>query len=229
MLEFNTDMIPQLIISLDEKKINTYIASYIRDNAVLSYDVIHIIPKTQELGINEIRDISYFVFTKATSKRIIVIHSFETASIEAQNAILKMLEEKTKENTFFLCAKNNRSILSTVQSRVSLVYLDKENAVLEKERIQKINTMFNELQKKESYGFLQNDLTLTKTRDEAIILIDDLILFLRQKLLESKKIDLIPIMNKAFQTKNNILLLNHSHQLALDNLLIFIHKTVTMK
>lgn len=59
-----------------------------------------------------------------SSDRQIFVLSFKFITIEAQNSLLKLLEEPTKNTTFFLIVPNISILLSTVLSRLHHIKVD---------------------------------------------------------------------------------------------------------
>ena len=76
-------------------------------------------PKTA-IQIEQIREIKSTIFQKPLvyKNRIIIIENTHTATTEAQNALLKLLEEPPDHAVIILEAKNKEGILETIQSRV---------------------------------------------------------------------------------------------------------------
>lgn len=75
------------------------------------------------LGINDARELSALQSKTALGidQRNIFIVSFATATIEAQNALLKSIEEPTEGTLLFFLVPSNAGILPTVLSRVQVV------------------------------------------------------------------------------------------------------------
>ncbi len=74
------------------------------------------------ITVEQIRDLKKLLTTSIHSKhpvsRIIILQDFHTATIEAQNALLKVLEEPTEGTIMIIQAQHTDSILSTIMSRV---------------------------------------------------------------------------------------------------------------
>lgn len=219
-------MIPQLIVASSEKEQETYLKKMVREAQVPPAGIFRIVPEKTDLGIDDIRSATMIVLTKSPFPRFIVFSSFETATTEAQNALLKLLEERTENNQFILLAKSQQRILPTVMSRVKKILLDKPKTELDPERAAFVASLVAQAESP-GYLFLQN--ASCKEREDAVSLIDDIMLFFRTRLSAPDGPNAIPVIKRAMTIKNQILSANCSHQLAIDNLLIFIHKTATMK
>lgn len=224
-------MIPQLVVLSSKDKQDKYLADLVTSLSLTSYDVFKIAPENDKsgLGIDQIRSLSEVILTQTTTQRVVVLYSFEAASLETQNALLKILEEKTLHNVFILFTNNIERIIPTIRSRVQVVILDKKKSNLDKDLSSHMQSLFEALQNPKGNSYLQLSAFSIKTREDSIIFVDDFILFLKAYLRQKNADKIAAILKKAMQTKNNILSFNTNHQLSLDNLLIFAHKTVSMK
>ena len=84
-------------------------------------DVVTICPEgsSHSIKINKIREVIYQVSLKPyeAKKRIFVINDAEEMTDEAQNALLKLLEEPPQNHIFILTASNIAGVFPTVLSR----------------------------------------------------------------------------------------------------------------
>lgn len=224
-------MIPQLVVLSSRDKQDKYVSDLVASLSLTPFDVFKITPENDKtgLGIDQIRILSEVILTQTSKQRVVVMYSFETASLEAQNALLKILEEKTLHNVFVLFTNNIERIIPTIRSRVQVVTLDEKRKLLNKELTSRMNNLLEALHNPISNSYLQLSTFSVKTREDTLLFLDELILFLKTHLKDSNANKIATILKKAMQTKNNILSLNTNHQLSLDNLLIFAHKTVSMK
>lgn len=74
-------------------------------------------------SITDVRDLHLLIRTGAAKRRIIQIEDIDTVSIEAQNALLKMLEEPTQKTNFILTASAKSGVLPTIRSRATTIQL----------------------------------------------------------------------------------------------------------
>lgn len=86
------------------------------------------IPKNSlSVSIEEIREIQKFVKLKTLGsksiRRVICIYKSETMSTEAQNALLKILEEPPLDTILIVCTKKIDALLPTVRSRAQIIAL----------------------------------------------------------------------------------------------------------
>lgn len=89
---------------------------------VLSIDV-----RAQKTGIDEVRNIQKFLSLtvpgKDRIKRVIILESADLLGHEAQNALLKTLEEPPKDTIIIITYANEQLILQTIRSRVSQLHV----------------------------------------------------------------------------------------------------------
>jgi DNA polymerase III gamma/tau subunit len=96
-----------------------------------------VVPVKGTTTIAQIRELIQFfrlaVPGKQAIKRVAVLQDAEAMGTEAQNALLKLLEEPPEGSVLLLTSSNVQSLLPTIRSRVQLVMLPKpsEAALLE--------------------------------------------------------------------------------------------------
>lgn len=102
-----------------------------------SPDVFWISPIAQSVTIDQIRDLKSHIHQKPLKSKIkfVVIVDAHLATAEAQNALLKTLEEPPSHAIIVLEAKNKESLAPTILSRVvkiptKLEVIDKESEIL---------------------------------------------------------------------------------------------------
>lgn len=90
--------------------------------------------------IEQIRELITFFQLKvpgrARLKRAAVIEQAETMTHEAQNALLKLLEEPPADSVLVLASARPQRLLATIRSRVQTVYLSEEPLIPETEAVQ---------------------------------------------------------------------------------------------
>lgn len=90
---------------------------------------ILIIKPEPSIGIEEIRRIKRFLSKKSWHQgkvKFVLIENGQLITIEAQNAILKTLEEPPKNSLIVITAGNKSSLLPTIISRCQIVEIVKE-------------------------------------------------------------------------------------------------------
>lgn len=89
----------------------------------------HITPINSSVTIEQVRELHTFVQLKTTGKdeirRVIVISCADTMTDEAQNALLKLLEEPPHDTVLILTAADTGRLKQTVLSRLQQVVIDR--------------------------------------------------------------------------------------------------------
>lgn len=174
-------------------------------------DQLHIVVPEgkQSIGVKEMQQLRSWAITKpfkAKNKLGVVYHS-ELLTIEAQNSILKLLEEPNQSNTFVLVTGNYSKLLPTVISRCEL-QLDTEDqqVIFELSEFLKGDTM-------DKFYFITkfDKIKIAAERNQQIeAFLLALVSFFREKLLQSLD------NNKAGQSeqiKTNIGLINQTKKM----------------
>lgn len=82
---------------------------------------------TPPLGIDEARQVKNFLWQKPfrSSRRTVVIGQAENLTPEAQNALLKIIEEPPRSSLILLTASDPSLLAATVNSRVNKIYFSR--------------------------------------------------------------------------------------------------------
>lgn len=88
-------------------------------------DAIHYRNKKASIGVSEVRDIIEEVYKRPYEgdKKVIVIYDAEKLTIQAQNALLKTIEEPPNGVYILLLTTNLESLLDTIKSRCQIYKL----------------------------------------------------------------------------------------------------------
>ena len=88
----------------------------------VAYRIITIIPeeKKKTISVEQIRELKVQLKNKYNENRVILIPNAQLLGIEAQNTILKILEEPRPSTIFLLGVTNKLDVIETIQSRTQL-------------------------------------------------------------------------------------------------------------
>ncbi len=85
------------------------------------------ISKKEPIGIEDIRSLQLFLSLKTTGdspvRRVVIIQDAQTMTIEAQNALLKTLEEPPADTKIILTITDTTSLRQTVYSRLLAIHV----------------------------------------------------------------------------------------------------------
>lgn len=215
-------MIPILLVSSKKDAVKNLLKE--RHNNAEKSVLITLKPLESEYSINQIREIQREVQIDQPILRTYILEEFDSASLEAQNAFLKLLEAPPDNVEFILTVSNIYSVLPTIVSRTKIIRLDKKNALDLAPAIAKALDVFIA---KAAFNTLNFTLFTCQSKEESLNMIEQFALFFHRRL--PTDLSAPPILREILKVnwliKNN----NLNHQLAVDHLLIFIQKKYSMK
>ena len=166
-----------LILSSNPEFIDIKIHEFVKRLKIAPFDKIVISP-SPSIGINEVKNLIKLTVNKPFSEnRLIVFKDFQLATAEAQNALLKFLEESQNYQTIILTADNLQNILTTVVSRCEII--KDLNSPKKENKSAKLEELFF-LSLSNRLLFIQKSIA---SREEASEFIRSMIQFLENKLL----------------------------------------------
>ncbi len=211
-------MLPKLIYSQSDSSMQQYIDAFIEQHSIHSTYIYHIRAEKTELGIEQIRDMKKETITSSGSMKLFILYRFETASVEAQNALLKTLEEMQEKHIFILLTHNKERVLPTIHSRVELIDLDTHNNdyVIREEVLKLWETDLRE----GSFDLFESPLVTGVTKEQAVMLFDELIILMKKEMVTQKSF--VANVKYGLQKKDVLISNNLNPQLALDSFLLHI-------
>ncbi len=129
---------------------------------------------TESIKIDEIREMQNKIIEKpiTSNKKVYVINNAEKMTIEAQNCLLKTLEEPPEFITIILVSNNENTILTTIKSRCAKVVFTEENkkefTEEEKQRYDELKRIFGNVDKYLSIDLLGKIDVLYKDKDNIL-------------------------------------------------------------
>ncbi len=91
-------------------------------NSINMYEIAPI--KSNSINISQVKEISQWINLKNKDTKFVVIRSAENLTMEAQNSLLKNLEEPNENTLFILISINSEIILETIKSRCLIFNLN---------------------------------------------------------------------------------------------------------
>ncbi len=193
-----------LLVKAGKKELTNFLQSNfpIKDKIIF-----YLKPSKNEYSIEDIRLIKKDVFYQQSSIIVYILENFDQSSLEAQNALLKLLEEPPEKVFFILTAENQYHLLPTIISRTKIIFYS------------------NEI-KKEKKDFIQNisQWPSFSSKEEALEYLNNLLLFLKNNISKKTDNNLVNILQEIVKISHLIKNNNLNYQLAIDHLLIFIKK-----
>lgn len=177
------------------------------DNAIIickksEIDILDIDINTFEktLGIDDVRALQKRLYLKPfkSKTKALVIAILDRVTLEAQNSLLKALEEPPNNTIIVLVSVSKELFLPTILSRCVLIELKDEGFKLSEEDLKSFVNILSNLQKYEAGDRLKIAETYGKTREEASSFLEKITFVTRQVLL--KQINLQNKDNKDLDT-----------------------------
>lgn len=209
-------MLPILLVSNNAAQKEAFIASLVEEHAIAPYNVHQYQPEKKEFSIDTVREIKTLLIHHNPDRRIFILHLFDYATVEAQNALLKTLEEKPDQVLIVLSVEKSDSVLPTIRSRTRMVRLEQQHTPVSEE-------IRAELQKAVSQGAVLVTATpfLSVSNEDTNRIFDEVMMFFYERLKQNDP-RASRVLKTAFKTKQLFNINNLNHQLALDSLLLSI-------
>lgn len=178
----------------------------------------YIFDKTYDsFKIDDAREVKQLQSEK-TEKSSIFILEFSIINTEAQNALLKVLEEPTANTYFILIFPNTRYLLPTLQSRLSLVRSNSTQKSDEKSRL--VFMSFFNMNLQDRFAFIKQ---ITDKKQDPLLKKSEVVAFLNEaetfySKKENKSKHDITIMESIFNSRNYLQAKGASNKMVLENL-----------
>ena len=222
-----------LITAKDKNKASIYILDFLKGREIDPIDIsLQIYEKA--MGIEDVRNIQKKILLKPFrgKTKAVVAQAYESITQEAQNALLKVLEEPPVNTIIIISTKKKELLLPTIISRCKIIELKENNLTLsDKESAQYLNILVSLSEKGIRYQLkLAQD--ITKNKGDAEMWLEKMINLARQQLLEtqSKKPSTLASQFSTSQYLNVLVSLqktytiikttNVNQRLALENLFL---------
>ncbi len=110
-------MIPSIVSISDIQSIDRLISEKASEYHISLDRIVRISPQGAHITIDQIRALKKMLFQSGGRQMFVVFELFDTATIEAQNALLKVLEEYGDTHLLLLFTRNIHAALPTIRSR----------------------------------------------------------------------------------------------------------------
>jgi DNA polymerase III delta prime subunit len=210
-------MVSFIVVAREKKKREEYVRNLALKENIDRFDIT-VVEKdtsvkatTQSIGIEAVKLIQKKIFFKPvkSSKKIVVIEDAQLLTPEAQNALLKVLEEPPENTIIIVGSETKETLLPTILSRCQLIELEEEKKKLSDKTVEEITLFLTELPDFSIGDKLKHAEKLAKDKEKALAWIENLILILHENLLNTIKetnmsTDQIKII-RSFQSLHTLL------------------------
>ncbi len=183
----------------DKQKINSF------DQTTLTLET-SVKQNTQSIGIEDIKQMQKKIFLKPikSEQKAIIIDEAELLTIEAQNALLKILEEPPAHTLLILSTTTKETLLPTILSRCQIIQLEEEQPMVSEKEKAELQDFLASLPEWGTGERLKKAESLAKDKDKAIEWTSKLIIVLREKMLQDQNLLDVALI-KTFQSLHTTL------------------------
>ncbi|MGI8419624.1 MAG: hypothetical protein ACR2LN_03180 [Candidatus Levyibacteriota bacterium] len=206
-------MVSFIVISKDKKKREEYSKVFTKEHHIHMFDTT-VLEKdtsdkksTQSIGIEDIKQLQKKIFLKPikSKSKAIIIQDAQLLTPEAQNALLKVLEEPPAHTMILLNTTSKEALLPTILSRCQIVELEIEPLKLKEKELLELQTFITDLPNLSIGQKLKYAEKHAKDKDKALAWIEKLILVLREQ-------TITVILNDSEESMNDNVLILRSFQ-----------------
>jgi hypothetical protein len=222
-----------IVIAKAKEKRLAYAKDYCANLQIDTFDITLIEQETAKnissIGIETIKNMQKKIFLKPIKSQMkaIIIEDSHLLTTEAQNALLKVLEEPPNHTIIILSAQSKDTMLPTIISRCQVIELQAATIELTVKELREYTTFVKELPNYSLGERLKLAETLAKDKDKAIQWTEKLILFIREQLIKTYTLHTPSTLNsqvsilKSLQSLHNILRsTNVNPRFAIENTLL---------
>lgn len=231
-----------IIISKEKKKRIDYVHEFCREHDIYTVDITLIEKDTStktslSIGIEDVKNMQKKIFLMPikSETKAVIIEDAHLLTPEAQNALLKVLEEPPAHTIIMLCSDSIETFLPTIISRCTVITLEQNKQDLSEIEKEALETFIKNIPHASIATKLKYAELHSKNKEDAAIWLEKLLLYLREKLLEfhlGGGTGMTPRENggeylhliKSFQQLHTILkTTNVNPRLAMENMLLNLH------
>lgn len=181
-----------IITSPNQKIRDAYIKSFCEDQQINLFDRTIITRETasktniKSIGIETIKQMQKKLFLKPirSKTKIVILEEAHLLTTEAQNALLKVLEEPPEHTIIVLSANSKESLLPTIISRCQVIELQTDTTKLKEKDESTMKAFLESLSMLSTGERLKKAEQLAKDKEKAIVWTGKLIVVAREKLIQ---------------------------------------------
>lgn len=199
-----------------------YALDFLKKKEISKFDVV-IVSSEKTIGIGDVRNFQSQIFLKPSQgkEKGVIIDAATGITTEAQNSLLKVLEEPPANTYIIIIALNKDAFLPTILSRCKIIELN-ENETKNSNEFEEILEKLLKAGVGERLKIAQD---IAKEKDSALLWVEGLILATRKKLkdkeINSADLDEYLLKMKRLQKGHEIVKnTNANLRLALENILL---------
>jgi DNA polymerase III delta prime subunit len=213
-----------LIVTPDKNLAASYMSDLFKEFEV---DPLDINSQTHEkaMGIEDVRNIQKAILLKPFhgKTKAVALDLHKDITLEAQNALLKILEEPPNNTLIVIKIANRELLLPTIISRCKVVILQEKEKKLIETDLSRFQNDLEILTRGKIGDKLKLAELLTKDKEDPSLWLEKMSIFIKNRLeQESKNIKYLNFLKGLQKTYKDIKSTNASHRAALENLFLSI-------
>ena len=230
-----------IIIATGKKTRQSYAKEYAAKKKIDPFDITIIEkdsttkPLTQSIGIEVVKRMQTKLFLKPikSENKLVIIEDAQLLTTEAQNALLKVLEEPPDHTIIILATETREALLPTIISRCQVMHLEEAAKKPSEKDLQSLQEFIDALPNLSIGERLKKAEQLAKDKEKAIRWIEKVILVLREELLKQHSLGAklshprgdtgrhLGVMLRTFQSLHTLLkTTNVNPRFAIENTLL---------
>lgn len=211
-----------LIVAKDKNLTSSYTETLLKDKGVNSLD-INLQTFEKALGIKDVRNIQKAILLKPFrgKTKAVIIDAYENITLEAQNALLKILEEPPNNTIMIIIAAKKELFLPTIISRCKVIVLHEKEIKLMPDDLTKFEEALDILLNGKIGDKLKTAQDVTRDKGDTALWLEKMAVFVKNKLVQdSKSLKYLTFLKELQKTYKAIKSTNVSQRTALENLFL---------
>ena len=208
-----------LIVSKNKNEATLYISDLLKKRGVDPLDInLQIYEKA--MGIEDVRKIQKAILLKPFRGKIkaVIINAYENITLEAQNALLKILEEPPANTIIAITIAKRELVLPTIISRCKVIVLQEKEIELTQDNLLEFQDTLNILLNGKTGDKLKIAQDITKNKENAALWLEKMAIFTRNELTQNNNnIKYLNFLKELQKTYKIIESTNVSQRIALEN------------
>lgn len=210
-----------LILAKEKSKASAHISNFLKEEGIDPID-INLQTFEKAMGIPDVRNIQKSISLKPFrgKTKAVVIQAYEDITTEAQNALLKVLEEPPANTLIIISISRKELLLPTILSRCKITELTEEELAIDDEDIARFNDALNVIFNGRIGDKLKAAQNIAADKEEAMW-ISKMSVFVKEKVIENytdpKYLNLLRQLQKTYSVIKST---NANKRVALENLFL---------
>lgn len=211
-----------LIIAKNKNLTSSCTSNLLKERSVDPLD-INLQTYEKTMGIENVRNIQKAILLKPFrgKTKAVIIDAYGNITHEAQNALLKVLEEPPNNTIIVIIASKKELFLPTILSRCKVIILQEEEIKLTQEDSSKLKEALNILLNGKTGDKLKIAQDIARDKGDVTLWLEKMAVFLENKLKQdSKDSKLLNFLKELQKTYKAIKSTNVNQRITLENLLL---------